>query len=115
MTGSAITVSHGSDFFGVDTVPVKAVRELAEYVRGILPAADREPLARLLETAGETEQRIDSDQAALLAVLLRRTAASKRLKKKYAEIAARLGIAAANSAADAEPWTWTLTDEETGS
>lgn len=113
MTGSAITVSHGSDFFGVDTVPVQAVRELGAYVRGILPAADREPLARLLEAAGETEQRIDSDQAALFAVLLRRAAAAKGLKKKYAEIAARLGIAAANSAADAEPWTWTAASEGT--
>ncbi|WP_338675940.1 hypothetical protein V1460_25450 [Streptomyces sp. SCSIO 30461] len=62
------------------------MRELGEYVRGILPAADRQPLARLLETDGEADRHIDSDQAALLAVLLRRTAAAKGLKKKYAEI-----------------------------
>ncbi|MGW3200098.1 DUF7739 domain-containing protein [Streptomyces sp. NPDC001118] len=113
MTSSTVTVSHGSDFFGCDTVPAKVMRELGEYVRGIIPAADQAPLTRLLETAGETEQRIDSGQAALLAVLLRRTAASKRLQMKYAEVAARLGVAAANSAADAEPWTWTINAEET--
>lgn len=114
MTGSliTITVSHGSDFYGVDTVPAKLVRELGEYVRGIIPYADQAPLTQLLDNAGETEQRIDSDQAALLAVLLRRTAASKGLQKKHAQIAARLGIAAANSAADGEPWTWTPADEE---
>ncbi|MFE7429789.1 hypothetical protein [Streptomyces sp. NPDC057545] len=107
-----VTTSHGSDFFGVDVVPVRQLREFGQHVRGVLPAADCPPLTTLLDTAGDSEHVLDSDQAALLAVLLRRVAAHRRLKKPYREIAARLGIAAANAAADPEPWTWTPTAEE---
>lgn len=105
-----VTVSHGSDFFGVDTIPVPQLRELGQYVRGVLPTDDHPPLTRLLDDAGEREHRINADQAALLAVLLRRVAAHRRLKKPFREIAARLGIAAANAAADPAPWTWTTTE-----
>ncbi|WP_171053406.1 DUF7739 domain-containing protein [Streptomyces marianii] len=106
-----VVVSHGSDFFGQDQFPVRQLRELGQYVRGVLPAADHPPLTELLDDAGDTEHAIDSDRAALLAILLRRAAASRRLKKAYAETAARLGIAAATAAAAPEPWTWTTTTE----
>lgn len=106
-----VTVSHGSDFLGVDVLPIRQLREFGQHVRGVLPADDHPPLTRLLDNAGESEHVIDTDQAALLAVLLRRTAAHRRLKKPYREIAARLGIAAANAAAAPEPWTWTPTTE----
>ncbi|MGW1252280.1 DUF7739 domain-containing protein [Streptomyces sp. NPDC002535] len=107
-----ITVSHGSDFLGVDILPVRQLREFGQHVRGVLPAADYPPLTALLDDAGNSEHTISADQAALLAVLLRRAAAHRRLKKPYREVASRLGIAAANAAADPEPWTWTLTTEE---
>ncbi|MDN3262903.1 hypothetical protein QWJ26_24465 [Streptomyces sp. CSDS2] len=106
-----VTVSHGSDFFGVDTLPVRQLRDFGQHVRSVLPENDHPPLTRLLDDAGETEHTLDSDQAALLAVLLRRAAAHRRLKKPYRELAARLGIAAATAAADTQPWTWTTTTE----
>lgn len=106
-----VTVSHGSDFLGVDILPVRQLREFGQHIRGVLPAADYPPLTALLDEAGNSEHTIGSDQAALLAVLLRRAAAHRRLKKAYREIAAQLGIAAANAAADPEPWTWTPTPE----
>ncbi|WP_329564541.1 hypothetical protein OG711_39025 (plasmid) [Streptomyces uncialis] len=108
---SHITVSHGGDFFGVDRFPTRQLRELGQYVRCVLPAADQPPLTRLLDTAGDTGHSIDSDQAALLAALLRRTAASRHIKKPYAEAAARLQAAAATAAAAPEPWTWATTDD----
>ncbi|MBZ3918130.1 DUF7739 domain-containing protein [Streptomyces acidiscabies] len=106
-----VTVSHGSDFLGVDILPVHQLREFGKHVRGVLPAADYPPLTTLLDAAGQGEHAIDSDQAALLAILLRRAAAHRRLKKPFPEIATRLGIAAANAAADPAPWTWTPTTE----
>ncbi|MGW1037863.1 DUF7739 domain-containing protein [Streptomyces antibioticus] len=108
-----VTVSHGSDFLGVDVIPVGQLREFGQHVRGVLPAADYPPLTALLDAAGESEHAIGGDQAALLAVLLRRAASHRRLKKAYREVASRLGIAAANAAADPEPWTWTPTTEGT--
>lgn len=109
MSSTHLTVSHGSDFFGADTIPVRQLREFGQHVRGVLPATDCPPLTRLLDTAGDSEHTLYPDQAALLAALLRRAAANRRLRKPYSEIAARLGIAAANAAADSEPWTWTPT------
>ncbi|MFI9255790.1 hypothetical protein [Streptomyces sp. NPDC053069] len=102
-----ITVSHGGDFEGVDIVPVRQLRDLGQYARTVLPAVDHPPLTALLGGAGERQHSFDAGQAALLAVLLRRVAAHRRLKKPFREPAARLGIAAANAAADSEPWTWT--------
>ncbi|MFK8851148.1 hypothetical protein [Streptomyces sp. Ac-502] len=101
-----IVVSHGSDFFGEDHLPVRRLRELGEHLRGVLPACDHPPLTQLLETAGTAEHTISGEQAALLAVLLRRAAASKHLSKPHAAIAARLGCAAANAASSPDPWTW---------
>ncbi|WP_327419662.1 DUF7739 domain-containing protein [Streptomyces sp. NBC_01233] len=106
-----VVVSHGSDFFGQDTFPVRQLRELGQYVRGVLPAADHPPLTRLLDDAGDNEHTIDGDQAATLAILLRRAAGHRGLKKAYADIAARLARAAAFAAADTGPWTWTNTSD----
>ncbi|MEU3350013.1 hypothetical protein ABZ723_34600 [Streptomyces sp. NPDC006700] len=109
-----ITVSHGSDFLGVDVLPVRQLREFGQHVRGVLPAADHPPLTALLDTAGDSEHTLDPDQVSLLAGLLRRAAAHRRLKKPYREIASRLSIAAANAHADRGPWTWTPTPETAG-
>ncbi|MGW2181237.1 DUF7739 domain-containing protein [Streptomyces sp. NPDC001732] len=106
-----VIVSHGSDFFGVDTIPVRDLRHLGEHVRGVLPATDYPPLTRLLDTAGDSEQILDTDQAARLAALLHRAAAHRRLRKPYSGLASLLGIAAANAAAASAPWTWTPTTE----
>ncbi|MFE3603443.1 hypothetical protein ACFXP3_10310 [Streptomyces sp. NPDC059096] len=104
-----VTVSHGSDFFGVDTIPVKALRDLGVHVRGVLPHADHPPLTAILDTAGQDEHTLDPGHAALLAVLLRRAADHRRLGKPHRQTALQLGIAAAAAAADSQPWTWTLT------
>ncbi|MEK8174997.1 hypothetical protein NKH77_55835 [Streptomyces sp. M19] len=109
-----ITVSHGSNFDGVDTIPVRQLRDLGDHLRGVLPCAEYPPLTRLLDDAGETGHAIDADQAALLAILLRRAAAHRRLRKPFRELAALLGIAAATAAASAEPWTWTTTGAVAG-
>ncbi|MEU1312582.1 hypothetical protein ABZ419_27335 [Streptomyces cinnamoneus] len=108
-----VIVSHGSDFFGVDTIPVPHLRELGQYARRILPADDHPLLTDLLDDAGQREHTLNADQAALLALLLRRVAHHRRLKKQVRELAARLGIAAANAATDLEPWTWTTSTEGT--
>ncbi|WP_329182153.1 hypothetical protein OG754_40260 (plasmid) [Streptomyces decoyicus] len=79
----------------------------------MLPADEHPPLTRLLDAAGDAEHTLGADQAALLANLLRRAAAHRGLKKAYAEVAARLGRAAAYAAAVPQPWTWTTTDEGT--
>ncbi|MFI8888261.1 hypothetical protein [Streptomyces sp. NPDC053813] len=107
-----VTVSHGSDFFGVDKLPVCQLRDFGQHVRSVLPEADHPPLTRILDDAGEHEHTLDSAQVSLLAGLLRRVAAHRRLKKPYRDVAARLSIAAANAATDSAPWTWTLTTEE---
>ncbi|MFJ5820131.1 hypothetical protein ACIQGT_40530 [Streptomyces sp. NPDC093108] len=109
MTSTHVTVSHGSDFFGVDTIPVRDLRHLGEHVRGVLPATDYPPLTRLLDDAGDSVQTLDTDQATLLAALLHRAADHRRLRKPYRGLASLLGIAAANAADDGEPWTWTPT------
>ncbi|MFJ2589730.1 hypothetical protein [Streptomyces sp. NPDC087538] len=108
-TRTHVTVSHGSDFFGVDTFPVRHLRELGQHVRSILPAADHPPLTQLLDDAGEDKHVLGPEESAQLAALLRRAAAHRRLKKPYGELAARLSIAAANAATDSATWTWTLT------
>ncbi|MDX3516119.1 hypothetical protein PV755_45740 [Streptomyces caniscabiei] len=101
-----VIVSHGSNFEGVDQFTVKQLRELGQHVRGVLPYADAPPLTRVLENAGD-ECTFDTDEAALLAVLLKRAAAHRSLKKAHAGVAAMLGIAAACAVTDGEPWTWT--------
>lgn len=106
-----ITVSHGSDFFGVDTIPVSQLRELGQYARNYLPADDYPPLTALLDDAGQRDHTLDANQAALLAILLRRIADHRRLKKAVRDLATCLGIAAANAAVDPAPWTWTITAE----
>lgn len=106
-----ITVSHGADFFGEDRFTVKQLRELGQYVRGVLPYDDSPPLTRVLDEAGESEREFGADQAALLAVLLRRAAAHRALQKKHAAVASLLGQSAARAAGDNEPWTWTPHNE----
>ncbi|PJE97145.1 hypothetical protein CUT44_14285 [Streptomyces carminius] len=109
--GTHVTVSHGSDFFGVDTIAVQQLRELGQYARSVLSADDHPLLTTLLDDAGQCEHTLDADQAALLAILLRRIAARRRLKKPVRDLATRLGIAAANAAADSAPWVWTIGTE----
>ncbi|MFK0113960.1 hypothetical protein [Streptomyces sp. NPDC091217] len=107
-----ITVSHGANFEGVDQFTVRQLRELGQHVRGVLPYADHPPLTKLLETVGDSELEFGADQAALLAVLLRRAAAHRGLAKKHASVALMLGLSAARAVDDGEPWTWT--PEEAG-
>ncbi|MFJ6792008.1 hypothetical protein ACIQRD_31000 [Streptomyces angustmyceticus] len=71
----------------------------------MLPAADHPPLTRLFDDAGDSEHTLGTDQATLLAILLRHAAAHRHLKKAYAEVAARLGRAAACAAVCPQPWT----------
>ncbi|MFE7620178.1 hypothetical protein [Streptomyces sp. NPDC057496] len=111
MSPTHVTLSHGSDFYGIDIVPAHQLRELGQHVRGVLPATDYPPLTRLLDTAGDSEHTLDTDQTTLLSALLHRAASHRRLRKPYRGIASLLGIAAANAAAAAEPWTWTPTTE----
>ncbi|MFH9426416.1 hypothetical protein [Streptomyces sp. NPDC017529] len=108
-----ITVSHGADFYGRETFSVRQLHELGQHAQGSLPAADREPLTRVLDDAGEREHSFGADEAALLAILLRRLAAGRFLKHRYVDIAARLGRAAALAAGSGEPWTWTRHTEGT--
>ncbi|MGW1379545.1 DUF7739 domain-containing protein [Streptomyces sp. NPDC002446] len=107
---SYVQTTHGADFFGQDTHTTKAVRDLAGYARGCLPYDVREPLARLLESAGtEPEATIPADQAETYADLLRTVASHKFTKAKAAKVARLLGDSAARAAAEGEPWTWTTT------
>ncbi|WP_411073321.1 hypothetical protein [Streptomyces sp. cmx-4-25] len=105
-----VQTSHGADFFGQDTHTVKAVRDLAGYARGCLPYDDREPLARLLESAGASaETTVTAEEADVLAGHLRTVASHKFTKAKAAKVARLLGDSAARAAAEGEPWTWTTT------
>ncbi|MGW9440641.1 DUF7739 domain-containing protein [Streptomyces sp. NPDC055607] len=108
-----VTVSHGSDFFGVDTIPARELRDLAQHVRGILPADDHPPLTNLLDDAGQREHTLDTAETALLTALLRRVATHRRLKGPVRDLVVRLGIAAANATTDPHPWTWTTGTEGT--
>lgn len=109
-----VTVSHGSDFCGVDIVPVHQMRALGEELRGLkaLAMGERLPLTRLLDTAGETGQSITPDQARQLAGWLRRAAGSRRMRRAHGALASQLSIAAATAAAAGEPWTWTVATAE---
>lgn len=108
-----LQTSHGADFFGVDTHPTKQVRALADYARGSLPYDVREPLARLLESAGtDPETTIPADQAEKFASLLRTVASHRFTKPKPAKVARLLCDSAARAAAEGEPWTWTTTATE---
>ncbi|MFD3716253.1 hypothetical protein [Streptomyces sp. NPDC058677] len=115
MTQHLVT-SHGADFFGQDTHQLKAVRDLADYARGVLSYDARKPLAPLiqhLETAGtEGELTIPADQAAPFSELLSTVAGHRHTKPKPAKVARLLGDAAARAAAEGEPWTWTTTTAE---
>ncbi|MGW1365052.1 DUF7739 domain-containing protein [Streptomyces chartreusis] len=108
---SHVTTSHGADFFGQDTHQVKAVRDLAEYARGVLSYDARKPLMPLiqrLESAGtEPETEFPADQAADFARLLDAVAGHRFTKPKPAKVARLLADSAARAAADGEPWTWT--------
>jgi hypothetical protein len=106
-----VVTSHGADFFGEDRFTVKQLRELGQHVRGVLPYDDSPPLTKVLDDAGEGEREFGADQAALLAVLLRRAAAHRALQKKHAAVASLLGQSAARAAGDNEPWTWTPHNE----
>ncbi|MGW3091591.1 DUF7739 domain-containing protein [Streptomyces sp. NPDC001108] len=111
MTTVTVTVSHGSDFFGVDVFDAAALRDLATYLPGLLPAADHPPLTEILSTAGTDQQHIDAAQAAAFAALLRRASTTRGLKKHHSALAARLGIAAATAARTGQPWTWTTEND----
>ncbi|MFF5639785.1 hypothetical protein [Streptomyces sp. NPDC012825] len=105
-----VQTSHGADFFGQDTHTAKAVRDLAGYARGCLPYDVREPLARLLESAGtEAETTIPAEEADVLAAHLHTVASHRFTKAKAAKVARLLGDSAARAAAEGEPWTWTTT------
>ncbi|MET9957102.1 hypothetical protein ABZ135_36880 [Streptomyces sp. NPDC006339] len=108
---SHVTISHGSDFFGVDTIAVTALRALSQHVRAVLPSDDHPPLTAILDDAGERPHILDTAQAALLAVLLHRAAAHRKLPRQCRDVATLLGIAAATAATDTTPWTWTPTTE----
>lgn len=104
-----IVTSHGADFFGVDTHPTKQVRALADHARGVLPYDGREPLIRLLESAGtEPETEVPADQADVLAGLLGKVAAHRLTNPKVAGLARLLADSAARAAAEGEPWAWTV-------
>lgn len=107
-----VIVSHGASFEGTDQFTVKQLRELGQHVRGVLPYADYPTLTKVLDDAGDVERTFDTDEAALLALLLKRAAAHRGLKKAHAGVASLLGLAAACAVAEGEPWTWTLHTEE---
>ena len=106
-----LTTTHGADFFGQDTHQVKAVRDLAEYARGVLSYDARKPLQPLihhLEPAGtEHTHTSPAHPAAPCARLLRRGAGHRHTKPKPAKVARLLGDSAARAAAEGEPWIWT--------
>lgn len=106
-----IVTSHGADFFGQDHYPARELRELAQHVRGVLPHDDHPPLTQILNDAGEREHAFSTDEATLLAVLLRRACTHRALAQKHARVTALLGQAAARAAGDGEPWTWTPKEE----
>ncbi|MEU8828813.1 hypothetical protein [Streptomyces sp. NPDC048636] len=103
-----ITTSHGSDFYGLDTYTVTVLHDLGQHLRGVLPSADHPPLTRILDAAGQGQLIVEPDQAALLAILLRRAATHRSLKTAHSKVAMRLGIAAASAARAGEIWTWNL-------
>ncbi|MGW1675683.1 DUF7739 domain-containing protein [Streptomyces sp. NPDC002324] len=106
-----LTTTHGADFFGQDTHQIKAVRDLAEYARGVLSYDERKPLQPLiqhLEAAGtEDTLTVPADQAEPFARLLRAVAGHRHTKPKPAKVARLLGDSAARAAAEGEPWIWT--------
>ncbi|MEU5164308.1 hypothetical protein AB0G74_32470 [Streptomyces sp. NPDC020875] len=108
-----MTISHGSDFDGVDIVAIHRLRELSDHLHGVLPAADLPPLSAVLGTTGH-EQSIDTGHAAHFADLLRSAAEHRALRKPHRDTAALLSVAAATAAARDEPWTWTPTTERPG-
>lgn len=107
-----VSVSHGADFEGVDRFTVRELRDLGQYVRGVLPYDDARKLALVLDDAGVEPRTFGTDQAVVLAVLLRRVTAARTLPRKYAGPALLLGLSAARAVDEGEPWTWT--PEETG-
>ncbi|MFB7584598.1 MULTISPECIES: hypothetical protein [Streptomyces] len=108
---TTVTVSHGSDFFGVDVFDAAALRELGQYLPGLLPAAEHPPLTDLLMAAGTGLQHVDAVQADAFAALLHRASTTRGLKRQHSALAARLGIAAATAARTGQPWTWTTETE----
>jgi hypothetical protein len=107
---TVVTVSHGADFFGVDTYPAAALVKIAEYVSYLVHG--RADLTQVLQRAGEVDQRVPADQAAVFSEALRRVARNRGVKALVARQARALSDAAARAAADGE--TWTLTPVTTG-
>ncbi|MFZ3475189.1 hypothetical protein ACODT3_41200 [Streptomyces sp. 4.24] len=107
MTTHLIT-SHGADFFGQDRHPLKAIGSLAGYAEGVLPAAERAQLVKLLQSAGAGEHLdVPAADAGVLGEQLHRIARHKFVKSKAAALAAALLADAADRAAkDGEAWTW---------
>ncbi|MFG2284412.1 hypothetical protein ACGFNQ_37705 [Streptomyces asoensis] len=102
-----VVTSHGSDFFGEDRHPLKALVALAGYAEGCLSFAERGPLVELLRDPGEGGSIPPAEVAAVAHLLL--TLARHRFVKASAAAHARaLGDAAARAAADGEPWVWRI-------
>lgn len=104
-----VTISHGSDFFGVDRYSLTELTAIAKCVEECLTIAERGQLAHLLKDAGTGSRTFSADEAAGLAALLRRTARHPWTKDKFAARARLLADAATRAAETREPWTWTLT------
>ncbi|MGW4041108.1 DUF7739 domain-containing protein [Streptomyces sp. NPDC004778] len=104
-----VTISHGSDFFGVDRFSLTELTEIAKCIEECFTTLERGQLPYLLKNAGTGSQTFPVDEAAELAALLRRAARHPRAKFKFAARARLLADAADRAAADGDPWTWSLT------
>jgi hypothetical protein len=106
MTTHLVT-SHGSDFFGEDRYPLRQLQDIADYVRGTIPAASAGPLVQLLAKAGAEPQSVAPEQAAEFAGQLLATIRNRFMKPKLTVPIQLLADAAARAADAGDLWTWT--------
>jgi hypothetical protein len=111
MPTQLITVDHGGDFFGVDTLSFHTLRDLAAYLPGTVPAADRGGLEQLLATPADCT--IPPTIAAQFAGQLYRLAASTCTPRRLGPAARLLADAAARAAAAGKSWSWSTNTEPT--
>lgn len=101
---SHLVTSHGADFFGQDRHALRPMASLAGYAEGVLPAADRGPLVRLLQEP--TAQTIPAAEAKVFAEQLLAVSKHRFVRARPSALARLLADAAGRAAADGEPWVW---------
>jgi len=99
-------ISHGSNAYGEERRSYGTVANLATHLAHVLPAADWSGIRHLFNRGSGDPFTVPAREAAGIARVLRKAAASRLMPDEWGTEAILLAVAADRAASSGQPWSW---------